>query len=137
MKNRPELLSKWLQSRKYNAVPNISDRNAFGSSWHTWWNDIQPKWRQVSTDGTLPGSLSLAKSIDNLNALKKGGASGLVTVLIALKWWAPLTDPDIHWEAAVRDITSCFGHMTDVDRLGGTKRKSNEENKTKPKKKKT
>lgn len=91
-------------------------------------------------DGTLPGSLSLAKSTDNLNALKKGGASGLVTVLIALKWWAPaapLTDPDIHWEAAVRDIASCFRHMTDVDRLGGTKRKSDGENKTKPKKKKT
>ena len=83
--------------------------------------------------------MSLAKSTDNLKTLKKGGASGLVTILIALKWWAPLTDSDQEcsdkeWEDAVRDIASCLELMTNSGR--GTKRKSNEENDAKPKKKK-
>ena len=76
----------------------------------------------------------LAKSADNLNALKKGGASGIVTVLIALKWWAPPTDSDTAWEDAVRDITSCLKCVADSGR--GTKRKGDEENKSKSKKKK-
>ena len=128
------MLSKWLQSRKYNVMPDVADRTAFGSSWCTWWLALQPKWRQEPTDGRLLGPLSLAKGNDNLNALKKGGASGLVTVLIALKWWAPLTDSDSEWEAAVRDIFSCLEHLTDSR---GTKRKGIEENKSKAKKKKT
>jgi hypothetical protein len=116
-------------------MPDVADRTAFGSSWCTWWLALQPKWRQGSTDGHLPAPLSLAKGNDNLNALKKGGASGLVTVLIALKWWAPLTDSDSDWKAAVRDILSCLEQLTDTGR--GTKRKCNEENKGKAKKKKT
>ena len=115
-------------------MPDVADRRQFGSSWLTWWNAIQPKWRQV-TDGSIPGPFSLAKSSDNLNALKKGGISGLVTILIGLKWWAPLTESDTDWRAAVTDITSCFNHMTGTGK--GTKRKSSEENKTKAKKKKT
>lgn len=135
MKARPDLLSKWLQTRKYNATPDIPDRVAFGSSWRNWWNGIQPKWRQVSPDESLLVPLSEAKGSDNLNALKKGGASGLVTVLIALKWWAPLDHNDKDWEAAVEDVTSCLQQMTDTG--AGTKRKRNEEPKPKKRSKKT
>ena len=116
-------------------MPVVADRTAFGSTWCAWWLALQPKWRQISTDGRLPGPLSLAKGNDNLTTIKKGGASGLVTVLIALKWWAPLTDSDLDWEAAVKDIFSCLEYLTDTGR--GTKRKGNEENKAKAKKKKT
>jgi hypothetical protein len=98
---------------------------------------MQPKWRQGSGD-SLPNPLSLAKASDNLNALKKGGVSGLVTVLIALKWWAPLDAiNDTDWDAAVADLGACFGHML-ADTSQGTKRKraTDEENKGVEKKKK-
>jgi hypothetical protein len=114
-------------------VPNIADRAAFSSSWRNWWNGIQPKWRQVSADKGLLGPLSAAKGSDNLNALRKGGASGIVTVLIALKWWAPPGHDDKDWEAAVEDVTSCLQHMTNTS--AGTKRKSDEE--LKPKRKRS
>jgi hypothetical protein len=79
--------------------------------------------------------LSLARNGDNLNTLKKGGASGVLIILTGLKWWAPsLTDSDNEWEDAVRDIASCLGLMTDGGR--GTKRKGDEEITAKPKKKK-
>ena len=46
--------------------------------------------------------------------LRKGGASGLITILIALKWWAPLTDSDSDWNTTVRDIFSCLEHLTET-----------------------
>ena len=134
MKTCPELLSKWLQSQKYQAIPNLPDKAAFGFSWCKWWNGIQLKWRQVSTQGTLPGPLSAATDSDSLDALKKGGVSGLVTVLIALKWWMPLHgDIDKEWGAAVEDVTSSLQLMANAG--GGTKRKSDREGETKQKQK--
>jgi hypothetical protein len=115
-------------------MPAVTDKMAFGSTWCAWWLALQPKWRQEPTNGRLPGPLSLAKGNDNLTTLKKGGASGLVTVLITLKWWAPLTESDSDWKAAVKDIFSCLEYLTDTG--SGTKRKGNEENKAKAKKKK-
>jgi len=136
VKTRPELLSKWLQYRKYQAIPNLPDKAAFGFSWRTWWNGIQPKWCQVSTQGTLPGPLSAATDSDSLDALKKGGVSGLVTVLIALKWWMPLHgDIDKEWGAAVEDVTSSLQLMANAG--GSTKRKSDGETKQKQKRRKT
>ena len=132
MKTRPELLTKWLQSWKYQAIPNLPDKSAFGSSWRTWWNGIQPKWRQVSTEGALPGPLSAATISDSLDALKKGGVSGLVTVLIGLKWWMPLHGVvDKEWGAAVEDVTSSLQLMAKAS--GGTKRKNDGEPKPKQK----
>jgi len=136
VKTRPELLTKWLQSWKYQAVPILPDKSAFSSSWRTWWNGIQLKWRQVSTEGALPGLLSAATNSDSLDALKKGGVSGLVTVLISLKWWMPLHgDVDKEWGAAVEDITSSLQLMAKAS--GGTKRKNDVEPKPKQKRRKT
>jgi len=76
-------------------------------------------------DGSHLGLLSAAKGSDNLNALRKGSVSGIITVLIALKWWAPPDHDDKDWEAVVEDVTSCLQHMTNTS--AGTKRKSDEE----------
>ena len=80
--------------------------------------------------------MSAATNSDSLDALNKGGVSGLVTVLIALKWWMPLhSDIDQEWGAAVEDVTSSLQLM--VKSSGGKKRKSDGEPKPKQKKRKT
>jgi hypothetical protein len=90
---------------------------SFADEWLAWWNDNQPKWRQTSAAGSLPLSLSVAGAKNDLACLKKGGPAGIVTVLIALKWWAPIRDQDKRWEAAVEDVCACLDNI-----MAGNKR---------------
>lgn len=82
-----------------------------------WWNSIQPKWRRNPANG-LPFDMSIGKSKD-MSSVRKGGPSGLVTLLIGLKWWADIRDSDPRWGLAVEDLTTCFTSFI----TGTTKRK--------------
>jgi hypothetical protein len=117
-KLRPQVVSKWLQNRQYQAIPKIDDVKTYTNEWLAWWNGLQPKWRQNEIPNTLPPPLSTAGEKDNVSSLKKGGPSGLVTVLIALKWWAHVQDPE--WKAAVNDVKDCLESFAGV----GSKRKA-------------
>ena len=106
-KSRPGILSKWLVNRKFHILPNVDDVAGYAEEWLAWWNSLQPKWRQSSGEGLLPLPLSAASKKD-IVSLKKGGPSGLVTVLIGLKWWASIRSDDVRWLAAVEDIRACM-----------------------------
>src|SRR6266700_7416446 len=58
-KLRPGILSKWLISRKFHALPNVDDVGGYAKEWLSWWNSVQPKWRQLSVTGSLPLALRL------------------------------------------------------------------------------
>jgi uncharacterized protein YPO0396 len=64
----------------------------------------------------LPPPVSIASAGEDLAILKKGGPSGLITVLIGLKWWASAQDgARERWTAAVQDVKEClvcFGSAT-------------------------
>jgi hypothetical protein len=111
-KFRPGILSKWLVHRKFHALPNVDDIGGYAEEWLAWWNSVQPKWRQSSVTGSLPSPLSIASDKEDLVCLKKGGPSGLVTVMIGLKWWASIRDKDVRWLAAVKDVRSCMDELT-------------------------
>ena len=70
---------------------------------------MQPHCRRFSFESDLPGEL---KATYDLGDLKSAGKSGLVSVLIGLKWWAALRDSDARWGQAVRDLKNCFLHIT-------------------------
>jgi len=120
-KARPVLFSKWVGNRNYNAIPEIKDYPEFANDWITWWNSVQPKWRQNPALG-LPLAISTGKAKDNLVALRKGGPSGLVTLLVGLKWWACIRNDDVRWKLAVGDLRACFTALTG----GASKRKAPE-----------
>jgi hypothetical protein len=107
-KFRPGILSKWLISRKFHALPNVEDVGGYAKEWLSWWNSVQPKWRQSSVTGSLPLPLSIASEKNDLVCLKKGGPSGLVTVMIGLKWWGSICENDTKWLAVVKDVKSCM-----------------------------
>ncbi|KAF8156563.1 hypothetical protein B0H34DRAFT_709676 [Crassisporium funariophilum] len=46
--------------------------------------------------------------------LKKAGLSRLVTVLIALEWWAGVQDQDPRWKAAVDSVRGCLESFSAV-----------------------
>ncbi|KAF6743293.1 hypothetical protein DFP72DRAFT_858997 [Ephemerocybe angulata] len=109
-KFRPEPLNKWLgtRPRRYQAVPEISDMPKFIDEWLTWWKELQPAPRKNYFDNDLPAPL---QAKHDLLAIKKGGLSGLVTVLIGLKWWSPVRTTDKCWVMAVSDMKACFMHF--------------------------
>ena len=118
----PPILSRWLNNRKFHALTDISDTAGFAQEWLYWWNSVQPKWRQSMEKDCLPLPLS-TRNKDDLVCLKKGGPSGLVTVLIGLKWWAPICDKDVRWLAAVEDVKACM-----EDFIGSGRKHKGEEN---------
>lgn len=108
-KERPVLLTKWIGTRRYSNIPKIPDVQLFADEWVRWWNSMQPKWRQNSTGDGLPMALTQGKTKDDFSPLRKGGPSGVVTILIGLKWWASIRNEDKRWDLAVEDISACFG----------------------------
>ncbi|KAF9549377.1 hypothetical protein CPC08DRAFT_729374 [Agrocybe pediades] len=108
--HRPEALKKWLAARKYNSQPAFSDNGrAFSREWLKWWNTLQPEWRQSHTEHSLPLSHEVGTAKDDLGVIRKGGPSGIMAVLVGLKWWAALGSAgDVSWENAVEDVLLCF-----------------------------
>jgi hypothetical protein len=118
-KERPVLLTKWIGTRRYSNIPKIPDVQLFADEWVRWWNSIQPKWRQNKTGDGLPMALANGKTKDDLSPLRKGGPSGIVTILIGLKWWASIRNEDKRWMLAVEDISACFGAFVSGKRKAG------------------
>jgi hypothetical protein len=118
-KERPVLLTKWVGTRRYGNIPKIPDMQVFADEWVKWWNSLQPKWRRNASSDGLPMALSDGKPKDDLSALRKGGPSGIVTILIGLKWWASIRETDKRWKLAVDDIYACFKAFSAGKRKGG------------------
>lgn len=98
-------------TRKFQTLPNIDDIAGYAEEWQVWWHSIQPKWRQSWRDGLVPLLLSTAGKKDDTVFLRKGGPSGLVTILIGLKWWASIHGQDARWLALVEDIRGCMENL--------------------------
>ena len=73
---------------------------------------LQPEARWVEKGGSLPLPLAGIKMNDDFVNLKKGGPSGLVVILIGLKWWACTRERDQRWLAAVADVKGCLEAFT-------------------------
>ncbi|KAF9555793.1 hypothetical protein CPC08DRAFT_642380 [Agrocybe pediades] len=109
-KHRPDALKKWMSSRKYASTPAIPNLESFAVEWLAWWNSLQPNWRKSDLENSLPLSYDHAEANDNLQCLRRGGPSGIMSVLVGLKWWAGLgrDGAAVSWEAAVEDVLKCF-----------------------------
>jgi hypothetical protein len=85
---RPAEVSKWLQRKDFVHIPEIEDLEAYGCAWLEWWD----KLKEVGEAG-----------------MKKPGMSGLVMVVVLLKWWEPLAkDGDERWTRAVEELDKMF-----------------------------
>jgi hypothetical protein len=64
-------------------------------------------------------ALANGKVKDDLLQLRKGGPSGIMMVLIGLKWWASIHNEDKQWKLAVDNISACFGAFATGKRKAG------------------
>lgn len=80
-KGRPPCIGDWIQRARapsYRAA--IANPADFAQAFTAWWTSLQPEWRQS------PGTL-LLKTSGNLDAIRKPGTNGLLSVIAALFFW--------------------------------------------------
>ncbi|KAI0057688.1 hypothetical protein BV25DRAFT_1785420, partial [Artomyces pyxidatus] len=82
--DQPPEMSHWIRrKRNYAKPPPIEDLSAFAEGFRAWWSGIQPEWRR----GEWPMKRDMRPS-ETWEATRKGGANGIIIVLIMLAWWA-------------------------------------------------
>ncbi|KAK0458138.1 uncharacterized protein EV420DRAFT_1479892 [Desarmillaria tabescens] len=102
-KKRPSVLAVWLDGvRSFSDLLSINDVDQFGDAMVTWWNSIQPNWRQ-NVEG-----LPQRKYNKTFMCLRKGGQNGIVTVIFGLFWWRKNLDDSSQWSALVTDVNDMF-----------------------------
>lgn len=73
-----------------------------------WWIDLQPEERKAASGDSLPIPISRMPAGANIRNLRKGGPNGIVTVMIALKWWGESKHDEETWKRAVADVQECL-----------------------------
>ncbi|KAJ7430883.1 hypothetical protein B0H11DRAFT_2262784 [Mycena galericulata] len=106
---RPSQVHSWIKGGRYRMKfpPTIGNVAAYASEWWTWWDTLQPAWRQRGQDNrwTVGGTWGMADEWDPLEA---PGPNGCLSVVAALYFWgivlhrAEETRGD--WERAVQDV---------------------------------
>lgn len=86
--------------RSFSDPLSISDIDQFGNAMITWWNSIQPTWRQ-NAEG-----LPLRKYDESFACLRKGGQNGIVTVIFGLFWWRKNLNGSSQWLTLVTDVSN-------------------------------
>ncbi|KAI0055073.1 hypothetical protein BV25DRAFT_1790249, partial [Artomyces pyxidatus] len=81
---RPNEVSHWQKrGRDYNKPPPINSLDEYAAAFRTWWSGLQPSWR-----GTEWPMKRERVAGETWQGTMKGGANGIVIVLIVLSWWA-------------------------------------------------
>ncbi|KAG6819390.1 hypothetical protein H0H93_012237 [Arthromyces matolae] len=145
--SRPTVFSNWMRGgrRGYEVVVDDS----FASQWGEWWKALRGEGVEVSQLGKA-----------GAKRLGKGGANGMLLVVLGLAWWANHIDDASRadkgvggWEASVKDVKAALKSLTVLIELreddeeeeeeegkevaadAGSKRKSASDRAAQPKKK--
>ena len=88
---RPELLGRWINSRRRQA-PVIEDLAVYVVSWRKWWASLQPQSRRLPGGS---GKLSqVVETGERWEELRKRSINGFFNVVVSLGWWyAALKSP--------------------------------------------
>lgn len=116
--NAPKLLNTWIQKHKriVTQCPKISNINAFGADWRSWWTGLQPEWRRKSRRGqdTWPLKCSPFPGVEDWPDLKLHGQRGVFLVVLSLGWWMTglqSAKDRKHWQSALDDVLWVLQHI--------------------------
>lgn len=105
-KGRPPCVSDWIKRARSPAYrPTLSNLDNFERGFTEWWESLQPGWRR-SPDG-------LTREAGDLEAVRKPGVNGLLSVLAALFFWGAQSDPMARdaWLHVVDDVSWTVGQF--------------------------
>ncbi|KAF9038754.1 hypothetical protein BJ165DRAFT_1330332, partial [Panaeolus papilionaceus] len=67
--------------------PSIQDPNEFGLAIVSWWNALQPSFRQSKSGLPLPLFTSPSDDQGTWLLLCRAGPNGFVSIILLLQWW--------------------------------------------------
>lgn len=103
-KNRPEAVKFWISRARpweESKWPPLPSSEQLAKEWWSWWDAINPPWRQRAEDRLVVGGNG------SWDEMKKPGQNGLLGVIACLLWWKavlPEEDEEVDWYTAVRDV---------------------------------
>ena len=102
-------MAAWIKrGRKFSAWPKIPDVAAYGTSWWTWWESIQPSWRLSQGKSGLSHQFPAVYPDNPWSSVFCGGGNGLCLVVVALAWWVVALQGNVEGkdlENAVDDVS--------------------------------
>ncbi|KAF8160584.1 hypothetical protein BJ912DRAFT_833782, partial [Pholiota molesta] len=102
---RPQFVADWIRharSPKYR--PKNVKLESFDRMFWVWWRSLQPDWRTDDGSGVLP------RTAGDLDAIRKPGKNGILSVLAMVFFWGLATEQEEGdggkqaWKAAVDDV---------------------------------
>ncbi|SJK99867.1 uncharacterized protein ARMOST_03178 [Armillaria ostoyae] len=104
----PAEVDWWINQGQEKELPPIVNLKKFELSWWTWWQELQPEWRDKGS-GTFSADLRVVKG--DWEHMRKPGINRFYTILATLAWWGRT--------AAIRgsesERASWIASMVDVD----------------------
>lgn len=104
---RPALLDKWIGNGRWRVKTPVVDKvERYAPSWLSWWNSLQPEWRETDGDGNKTGKGTYGTDWGTLRA---PGQNGMLSVIASLYWWGCAVqdaseDRRVRWRGAVFDV---------------------------------
>ncbi|KAE9395307.1 hypothetical protein BT96DRAFT_799178, partial [Gymnopus androsaceus JB14] len=85
---RPAIVCDWFKNRKMACLVMVKDYGGvtvFGEQWWTWWwSTICPAWQERNEMGRI---VACGAGEGNWDVFERPGQSGLLSVLVCLRWW--------------------------------------------------
>ncbi|KAE9403686.1 hypothetical protein BT96DRAFT_814696, partial [Gymnopus androsaceus JB14] len=83
----PAIVRDWFKNRKMVCLVMVKDYGGvaeFGEQWWTWWSTICPAWWEHNEMGRI---VACGAGEGNWDVFEWPGQSGLLSVLVCLRWW--------------------------------------------------
>ncbi|KAJ7666861.1 hypothetical protein DFH06DRAFT_984501, partial [Mycena polygramma] len=107
-KKRPKEVGVWIRGArgiKMKSLPTVDNVVAYGDQWYSWWDELQPAWRQRGEDGRL---ITGGKYGTEWGHLDCAGQNGNISIVAALYFWGAAAmhteETRAVWNDAVEDV---------------------------------
>ncbi|KAJ3871269.1 hypothetical protein F5051DRAFT_288834, partial [Lentinula edodes] len=89
--NRPALLARWVDKKRYNTKGNEPLKEEcgidFSENVKQWWASLQPEWRRTECQESSASSDSNSRQQQDWSRIDKFGINGWYGIIVCLKWW--------------------------------------------------
>ncbi|KAJ7789261.1 hypothetical protein B0H14DRAFT_2180955, partial [Mycena olivaceomarginata] len=88
-KFRPKQVTTWISNArgKRGETPAVADLRQYGVEWKTWWDLLQPEWREKAADGLWSVARGYGRGGCEWGPLYQWGVNGVLSVVASLYFW--------------------------------------------------